>query len=146
MPDILHELVIQSDPAALLEAVTTAEGLAAYWTDQTEATPEPGTVATFAFGPNRETVFEMRVDTITPERVEWTCVGGPEEWVGTTLRWLLRPTGDATTLRFEHRNWQREDGAVAPCSYTWAMILERLDDYVVNGRVNPYFTKGSGQY
>jgi uncharacterized protein YndB with AHSA1/START domain len=146
MPDILHELSIKASPDTLLDAITTTDGLAAFWTDQTDATPKPGTVANFGFGPNRETVFEMRVDIITPDRVEWTCVGGPEEWVGTTLRWSLHPDGDATTLRFEHRDWKREDGAVASCSYTWAMILDRLDHYVVDGRVSPYFAKDGGGY
>lgn len=88
----------------------------------------------------------MQVDAIAPDRVEWTCVAGPEEWVGTKLRWLIHPDGDATTLRFEHRDWKREDGAVAPSSYTWAMILDRLDQYVVNSNVNPYFTKAGGLY
>jgi uncharacterized protein YndB with AHSA1/START domain len=146
MADILHELRIQASADALQEAITTADGLAAFWTDQTDATPKPGTTATFAFGPHRETVFDMRVDTIAPDRVDWTCVGGPDEWVGTKLHWLLRPDGDATTLRFEHRDWKREDGAVASCSYTWAMILERLDHFVVDGRVDPYFTKTGDVY
>jgi hypothetical protein len=146
MPDILLELTINAGADALLDAITTADGLAAHWTDQVEAKPEQGTVATFGFGPNRETVFEMHVDTLTPELVEWTCVGGPDEWVGTKLRWLLRTNGDATNLRFEHRDWKREDGAVAPCSYTWAMILHRLEHYVVDGQVNPYFTKAGDLY
>jgi uncharacterized protein YndB with AHSA1/START domain len=146
MPDILHELPIKTGAEALLDAITTAPGLAAFWTDQTEATPEQGSVATFGFGPNRETVFEMRVDTIAADRVEWTCVGGPDEWVGTKLGWFLHPNADGTMLRFEHRDWKRDDGAVASCCYTWAMILDRLNDYVVDGRVNPYFTKASGVY
>ena len=146
MPDILQELTIAASADTLRDAVTTSEGLSAHWTDQTEATPEEGSIATFAFGPNRETVFEMRVDTIAPDEVSWTCVGGPDEWVGTTLHWRLRPAGDATTLRFEHRGWRREDGAFAPCSYTWAMILERLDRYAVDGTRDPYFTKTGDRY
>ena len=41
---------------------------------------------------------------------------------------------------------RQEDGAVASCSYTWAMILERLDHYVTAGAVNPYFTKTGDVY
>ena len=146
MPDILHELQIKAGTDALREAITATDGLAAFWTDQTEATPEQGTIASFGFGPNRETVFEMRIDTITSDRVDWTCVSGPDEWVGTKLRWSLLPDRDATTLRFEHRDWKREDGAVASCSYTWAMILDGLNHYVIDGRANPYFTKTGDVY
>ncbi len=64
MPDIHHETTIASDPDALFEGLSTQEGLAAFWTDQTEARAEVGSIATFAFGPNRETVFEMRIEAL----------------------------------------------------------------------------------
>src|SRR5437868_7089194 len=87
MPDIIHQVVVKAQPAKVREALTTQSGLAAFWTDQTTAEPAVGSKAWFGFGPNAETSFTFEVIAIDDDRVAWTCLAGPDEWVGTHINW-----------------------------------------------------------
>jgi hypothetical protein len=139
MTDIIHQVVVKADSDKVREAVTTQAGLAAFWTDQTTAEPAAGSKAWFGFGPNAEMSFTFEVAAIEDERVAWTCVEGPDEWVGTHVNWILTPNNGGTTVRFEHRDWRSVEGALAECSFTWGQILARLAAYVDDGTVEPYF-------
>jgi uncharacterized protein YndB with AHSA1/START domain len=139
VPDVIHERTYSASPEQLLEAVTSERGLASFWTDQTTAQAEVGSTAAFGFGPSGETQFAMRIDAIAPDRVEWTCTDGPDEWRGTRVRWLIAAADAGTRLRFEHLGWASTDGALGACSYTWAMILDRLEHYLASGEARPYF-------
>src|SRR5436305_1007560 len=141
MANIVHQLEVHAPAAKVREAVTTEAGLGAFWTDQVRAEPSVGSKAWFGFGPNAEISFTFEVTAIADDRVEWTCLDGPDEWVGTTVRWQLTPTDHGTTVRFEHRDWRTADGELGQCSYTWAQILNRLSSYVADGTADPFFRK-----
>ena len=141
MSSIVHQLTVHAPAANVREAITTETGLESFWTDQVRAEPAVGSKAWFGFGPNAETQFTFEVTAIGDDRVEWSCIDGPDEWVGTSVRWLLSPTPHGTTVRFEHRDWRTEEGALGECSYTWAQILSRLSAYVSEGTADPFFRK-----
>jgi len=105
---------------------------------------EPGSVASFGFGPDWAKTLELRVDALEPgRRVEWTPVGGFPGWIGTTIEWRLEPADEGgTTVHFAHSGWQDEqaDGEMAMCGYTWAMIIDRLSAQTARGERAPYFT------
>jgi uncharacterized protein YndB with AHSA1/START domain len=102
MADLHHAIEIDAPPAKVYEAITTSEGLRSWWTSDSTAESTVGSVAEFGFF-NRETVFRMQIDRLRPrKRVVWTCVGGPEEWKGTVLTWVLSREVEGTKLRFKH--------------------------------------------
>jgi uncharacterized protein YndB with AHSA1/START domain len=104
MVDILHRVgVSSSDPGAVYAALTTADGLAGWWTHYTKGTgDEVDGVGAFRFPPLGG--FDMQVVEFRPsERVVWRVIDGPEEWVGTTVEWDVRQDGDWTIVRFAHR-------------------------------------------
>jgi len=141
MPDIIHELNIEAPPARIFDAITTQEGLSAWWTRDVEAQPRAGSVAVFRFG-NRSTIFRMAIEALDRgRRIEWHCLGDHEEWNGTQLTFELKPAaqGKGTMLRFTHAGWRSADGWMGTCSYTWAQVLERLKSYVETGERSPYF-------
>ena len=81
-------------------------------------------------------------ESVTTEaglRSFWTDQVQAEPEVGTTVRWLLSPTPDGTTVRFEHRDWRSVDGELGQCSYVWAPILDRLSPYVADGTADACF-------
>lgn len=142
MPDIHHEIEIEAPVADVYEAVTTQKGLKSFWTDQVKAEPMVGSVAEFRFGRQSETVFRMRIDTLQPDSlVKWHCLGDPDEWKGTTIRWELNQDRKVTRVRFRHLDWRSADGVMPSCNYTWAMVLSRLNDYVTTGTPSPWFTR-----
>lgn len=145
MTDVRHATMSSATPAQVIAAVTSAEGLRAFWTDQAEAKPEVGSVAVFRFGPDGGDEFRMRIDSIEPEReVTWTCVSGPPEWQAGTIHWIAGPLPDGRTMvRFEQRGLP--DGYdSAHISFVWAMVLARLAEYAATGTPDPFFRRSAG--
>ena len=81
MVDILHKVGIKSStPAAVYKALTTLDGLAGWWTEQTAGNGKVGGVIEFRFGPGG---IDMKVlELVTDKRVVWEPVAGPSEWLG----------------------------------------------------------------
>jgi hypothetical protein len=142
MPDIIHELHVGAAPAAVRATLTTGDGLAAFWTDQTRAEPAVGSQAWFAFGPNADVQKTFEVTVIDDAVVEWLDVeDASAEWVGTRITWRLTAAGDGTTIRFTHADWRSVDGELPQCSYVWGQVLARLASYLDTGDADPYFRK-----
>jgi uncharacterized protein YndB with AHSA1/START domain len=136
MVDILHRVGIESaTPREVYGALTTIEGLADWWTDDTRGSTETGGVIEFRFPPGG---FDMRVVEQRPsERVVWEVVDGPEEWVGTTVEWDLRQDGDYTIVMFAHRGWRQPVEFMHHCSTKWATYLMSLKSLVETGKGSP---------
>src|SRR5690606_18703433 len=61
---IYHRLLIEAPAETVYEALTTQKGLRAWWTPDTTAKPEPGSIARFAFGPDY--FKEMKIEKLNP--------------------------------------------------------------------------------
>ena len=73
MADILHRVGVRTpSPEKVYEALTTVDGLAGWWTDDTTGSPEVGGVLEFRFPAGG---FDMEVvDRRDTERVTWRMV------------------------------------------------------------------------
>jgi uncharacterized protein YndB with AHSA1/START domain len=136
MVDILHRVGVRtSSPEKVYEALTTVEGLAGWWTDDTSGRADVGGVLELRFPPGG---FDMEVvDQRPPEHVGWKVVDGPEEWVGTTVDWDLRQDGDWTIVLFRHQGWRQPVEFMHHCSTKWATYLMSLKQLVETGRGAP---------
>jgi len=136
MVDILHRVGVKtSSPEKVYEALTTLEGLAGWWTDDTTGNPEVGGVIEFRFPPGG---FDMKVLELKPsERVVWEVVGGPDEWVGTTVEWDLRQDDDLTIVLFKHKGWKEPVEFMHHCSTKWGTYMVSLKSLVETGEGAP---------
>ncbi|HEX9410394.1 MAG TPA: SRPBCC domain-containing protein [Actinomycetota bacterium] len=143
MPDIhLTTQPIQADPERIYQAIATRDGLKAFWTDQVDGQSEVGSTLKFGFGPNREAFFDMRVERLDePKLVEWTCVGGPPDWIGTKVQWEVEPADGGNKVKFHHQGWKSAEGGTPDITFVWAMVLDRLSQYAQSGKANPYFVR-----
>ena len=138
MPDIHHELTIGTTPARAFRAVTTAEGLSRWWTKDSVAQPQVGSIAEFGFN-RRTVVFRMRVVSLKRNReVRWRCLDGHPEWTGTRLVFGFNPVTGGTRVRFTHLGWKSAKGILAMCSFDWARYLMSLRRYLESGRGAPH--------
>ena len=159
MPHIRHELLIGAPAEKIYSAITSKEGLSAWWTPDVEAKPEPDSVARFPFGP--QYFKEMKITELkSATQVKWLCVAGADEWIGTTISFILEPgnqkallnthpeitdqlqqqsNGDETTLLiFHHDNWKEYTPMYAECNYTWGQFLRSLKLFCETGKGRPW--------
>jgi uncharacterized protein YndB with AHSA1/START domain len=136
MADILHRVGVKTPtPEKVYAALTTVDGLAGWWTDDTAGSAQVDGVLHFRFPVGG---FDMKVLEATPsERVEWLVVDGPEEWVGTTVEWRLRQHGDYTIVLFSHQGWREPVEFMSHCSTKWASFLMSLKSLVESGEGAP---------
>ena len=136
MVDILHRVGIKSQVADVYTAVTTAEGLAGWWTTKTEGVgDEVGGVVQFRFGAGG---FYMKVLELDPDKhVVWEVVDGPEEWIGTRVRWDLAQADDYAVVLFKHEGWKEPVEFMHHCSTKWAIFLMSLKSLIETGKGNP---------
>lgn len=137
MPAIKHYLVIESSPQKVYEAITTRKGIANWWTLQTEIGDKIGDINVFDFGNRYHNEMEM-TDLQPGKRVEWKCLIGDKEWIGTNLVFELEEKNGETILRFEHNNWKDETDFFASCNFQWAYYLVSLKQYCQTGKGTPF--------
>ncbi|PWI17018.1 SRPBCC domain-containing protein [Streptomyces sp. Act143] len=135
MLDIKHRIGVVSSPDAVYAALTTVEGLANWWTQDTEGDPRVGGVIRFRFVPGG---FAMKVLEAQPaERLVWEVVEGPEEWIGTRVRFELKQEDDFTIVLFRHEGWREPVEFMYHCSTKWATYLMSLKKLVETGKGEP---------
>jgi uncharacterized protein YndB with AHSA1/START domain len=136
MLDILHKVGIKSSsPHAAYQALTTREGLSAWWTDDTKGESDVGDVLQFRFG---EGGFDMKVLELDPaKRVQWQVVDGPAEWIGTKVNWDIRQEGDWTIVLFKHQGWKEPVEFMHHCSTKWGVFLLSLKSLLETGKGAP---------
>lgn len=134
--DYESQLTLTASPDAVFDALTTTDGLAAWWTPVTGGGLTGGEL-TFDFGAGQAV---MRVDAA--ERgvgVRWTNVAcHVEDWVGTTLHFDIEalPNG-GTELRFRHAGLTPRLECFSDCKSGWDHFIPSLGAYVETGVGNP---------
>jgi uncharacterized protein YndB with AHSA1/START domain len=135
MVDILHRIGVISSPERVYDALTTVDGLAAWWTEETTGEGEPGGELQFRFAQGG---FDMKVLQTRPkELVLWEVVDGPEEWVGTRVRFDLKVAGDYTIVLFRHEGWREPVEFMHHCSTKWGTFLMSLKKLLETGTGDP---------
>jgi uncharacterized protein YndB with AHSA1/START domain len=135
MADILHRVGIKSSVDHVYQSLTARDGLAGWWTRDTQGESKAGGVLQFRFGAGG---FDMKVLELQPgKRVLWQVVDGPAEWVGTTVDWQLRQEDDYAIVLFKHQGWKEAVEFMHHCSTKWAMFLMSLKSLVETGKGTP---------
>ena len=138
MHDILHRVGIKSPaPTDVYKALTTLDGLAGWWTDDTTGKAEVGDAIHFQFG--ERGFFDMKVlELHSDTRVLWQVTDGPAEWIGTKVSFELKRDGDYTILLFKHQGWKEPVEFMHHCSTKWAVFLLSLKSLIETGKGAPY--------
>lgn len=137
MVDILHRVGATAPQATVYDALTTRDGLAAWWTADTTGGGGVGGTIQFRFG--EAGGFDMKVlDQRPNERVEWEVTDGPAEWIGTRVTFDLKRAGDYTIILFKHAGWREPVEFMSHCSTRWATYLMSLKQLAETGTGAPY--------
>ena len=158
MPEIHQKLFIGAGAEKIYAALTRQEGLAAWWTPGAETSAAEDLIARFPFGNGY--FKEMKITGIRPPKsVQWLCMAGSEEWMGTRLFFELEHgdkrdllasqpemqdqleqhgADEGTLLTFRHEGWKEYSAMFAECSYTWGRFLNSLKLFCETGVGRPW--------
>lgn len=162
MSNIRLKLLIAASPGVVYQALTTSEGLSAWWTPGSTAEPSLESSARFPFGPTY--YKQMKITDLQPSSgISWHCIAGTEEWVGTNISFNLQEgthenllkdhpelsdqlhqvgnTAELTVLSFQHSKWREASPMFAECSYSWGQFLRSLKLYCETGKGKPWPTQ-----
>jgi uncharacterized protein YndB with AHSA1/START domain len=139
MVDILHRVGITASRDDVYKALGTIDGLAAWWTEETTGDGDVDGVIQFRFpevpggGGCDVKVLESQPGTL----VHWEIIDGPDEWIGTQVRFALSEEDEYTIVVFEHAGWREQNLFMHHCSTKWATFLMSLKQYVETGTGAP---------
>jgi len=140
MVDILHRVGIKASSNDVYKALATRDGLAGWWTTDTQGQSEVGGVIKFRFRAEGREIggFDMKVVELRPaERVLWQVVDGPAEWIGTKVEFELKQDGDYSIVLFKHQDWKEPGEFMHHCSTKWAAYLLSLKALIETGKGAP---------
>ena len=137
---LVHQVNVKATPETIYKAISTTEGLGAFWTSESTAESKVGSIASFGFGGPTQ---RMRVDELVPgKRVKWTGLADFPNWGDTTVSWDISPAESGeTSVTFRHANWPEtvSQDDLGSINYTWGLIVERLKQYAESGKPDPLF-------
>jgi uncharacterized protein YndB with AHSA1/START domain len=141
MAEIIHRIGIKANPDKVFRALSTIEGLAGWWTENTKGVSGVGKSIVFQFRDlNGELKGEFEMEVLKqepPKRVQWACTKGPAEWIGTEVAFDLKQENEFTIVLFGHRKWKESIEFTAHCSMKWAVFLMSLKELVETGKGKP---------
>jgi uncharacterized protein YndB with AHSA1/START domain len=143
MATLYHEVWIKAPTAKVFWAISTADGISAWWNKQT-ATPTPqGIVLEHNPGPEHGAVRMKVLDSTQNKRVEWECISThprsspASAWTGTHVifeisRSLVPPSAtekvDMAILSFRHSGWDDNSEYHGFCNFAWGQALQKLKE------------------
>ncbi|MGD8305627.1 MAG: SRPBCC domain-containing protein [Ignavibacteria bacterium] len=140
MASIKHYLIIKAPVEKVYQSILTTEGLRGWWTDDAYAEEKVGGIAEFNFDEAYHN--EMRITKLEKNKlIEWECIEGDKEWIGTYFRFEFESRDDDTILRFTHGDWREETDFFASCNYHWGYYLSSLKKYNETGEGTPFISK-----
>jgi hypothetical protein len=131
---------VDADRARVFEALSTTSGQRAFWTSDCDVSADH---ARFGFS---QAPMDLLTDvTIEPGTlVRMRVTSGFPFWEGSTWEWELSDPVRAETgtgVLFRHYGFAEgyPEIDLAHTAQTWAMIMQRLADYVASGSPHPFF-------
>jgi uncharacterized protein YndB with AHSA1/START domain len=140
MVDILHRVGMKASVGQVYRALATREGVAGWWTTNTQGESKVGGMLKFRFTSDGKEIggFDIKVVELDPDtRVLWQVVEGPAEWIGTKINFELKQEKDYSIVLFEHQGWKEPVEFMYHCSTKWAIFLMSLKSLVETGKGKP---------
>lgn len=137
MPDIVSDLPIRASEDRVFSAVSTPQGLDAWWTKRCAGKPAPGAEFELGFGPGYD--WRATVTKCTPNaEFELLIVAADPDWVGTRVRFELERRPGLTQAHFCHVGWPTANEHWRVSCYCWPIYLRLLRRYLEHGEIVPY--------
>jgi len=139
MADIRHQARMEADQQKTYEALTRAQGIRSWWTDNADLDEYLGGTGTFRFHYNQTVETIVRIINLQePVLVCWAVTSSfrPEQ-NGTVITFELSLEGNSTLLNFSQTGFAGEDETFKLMDTGWAYYLVSLKRYLETGKGAP---------
>ncbi len=130
-------LTIEGTSSSVFEAVSSAEGLSAWWTLRASGRPQLGASYRLYFGPDYDWLAEV-TECTAGRSIEWAVTSADADWTGTRVSFILENHDSGVLVRFCHAGWAQRNDHYLRSAYCWALYLRLLKRYVELGETVPY--------
>ena len=131
---------IEAGRARVFDVLSTTEGQRGFWTADCDVSPDR---ARFGFP---QAPVDLLADVISEpgKLVRMRVTSGFPFWEGSTWEWELGEASRAatgTSVLFRHYGFGEgyAEMDLGHTAETWALIMQRLADYVASGNPQPFF-------
>jgi len=134
MYSILHDVYIDAQAEKIFAAISQSDHINNWWTKECESNAKLGASYRFYFSPEYDWYAE--VSAIKPNVfLELQMTKSDKDWDTTKFGFSLTSKGSGTLLSFYHKNWKTTNHHFRRTSYSWALLLQGLKNYVEKGEV-----------
>ncbi|HLF20266.1 MAG TPA: SRPBCC domain-containing protein [Bacteroidota bacterium] len=137
MPAIFHDFPIKASASSVFRAISSPQGLDAWWTKRSSGQPEKGIEYKLWFGPEYDWRAMVSTCTLNKE-FEFQMTSADKDWKETRVGFVLDENAGIVRVRFCHAGWPESNEHYRVSCYCWAMYLRLLKRYVELGEVVPY--------
>lgn len=138
--DILHKVGMKASVASVYKALSSAQGVAGWWTENSQGEGGVGSGLKFEFYADGKRMggFDMKVLELDPDtRVLWEVLDGPADWIGTRISFDLKQEGEYAIVLFKHEGWRVASEHMAHCSTKWGVFMLSLKALIETGKGRP---------
>lgn len=140
--NIIHNIGIRAKPGQVIEAVTTAKGLAGWYAPKSKASAKVGSLLEFNFGAYGTITF--RLDVLEPgRRAVWVGVDVPPAWQGTRVAFEVTPLDGEVDFTFTHSGLPDPYEDFGNFNYLWGQYVRSLKLFVEAGVGEPFGSAAS---
>lgn len=134
---ILHDLKVKTIVENVFRMVSVPEFLNEWWTRDSQGKPEQGAEYIFEF--SEEYKWKGKITKLNPPfEIEYEITEADQDWMGTSVGFILKETQNGTKISFYHKNWKTVNEHFRQTSFCWAMYLRILKKFVEEGVRIPY--------
>lgn len=139
MTDIQQQVEVGQQPAAVIAALTTAEGLQGWWCRDSDIGSRVGDRHVMRFdhmGTHITMVFDIA--ELGADTVSWQCgPNGNPDWPGTTITWNVATQAGGSIVTLRHSGFAEGAASIPMVEQGWAHFLASLKSYLETGTGTP---------
>lgn len=137
VPELRHRIRISAPLSPVWSALTTAQGLQAWWAPDVEVDEAGGYVSVKAGSANFVWSAKNNGESGI---VEWTCLEGPGSSPGSVVTFAVAADDDDhTVVTLVHEGWTEEDPNIEACNTRWGGLLHALKNASEQSRPAPVY-------
>ncbi len=137
MKSIEHTFQSKASSTEFYNALTTIDGLSAWWTSDTIGSAELGDSLYFSFG--QYAMFEFQVALLNPGKlVSWKFLHGNPDWENTYVTFIIEEVEGETVIEFVHDGFQDGYDNFENTNLAWQDYLSSLQEFCETGVGRPF--------